>query len=261
VVSPTDTSIRLPREFKEKGCVVFHGSIQSSDMLAKVETPLTPGAIGNFENFRYSTLLSHWGYWFVNKQPIFAPMGTICHNFDYYQGVASRGSNPVGQIFIRPDSGRKSFSGQLLSFGDIKRYQLAKDCGDEAWVCVATAKKIVKEWRVLIVDKEVVTACRYRRNGMLEMVKEFPPSVREQAEFIAGCDWQPDIAYMLDIGLVIKPDSDSTGDELRIIEANPFSTSDLYCMDYEKVIDALNRVAVKQWSKIEYSPGQTVFGQ
>ena len=61
VISPIDTSIRIPREFRHKCCVLYHGSIQTLAKYHETENILTPGEFASFDNFIYSELLLHWG--------------------------------------------------------------------------------------------------------------------------------------------------------------------------------------------------------
>ena len=139
----------------------------------------------------------------------------------------------------------KSFSGQMVGPNDHAKWaSLVKDGNGDEWALIAQPQAIETEWRVLVANGEAITSCQYRRNGKFEMYKQIPEAVMGFANQVARQPWQPDPIYMLDIGLI--------DGGLKVIEANSFSCSDFYVMDYGKVIDAANKAAVAEWNKVNY---------
>jgi hypothetical protein len=149
-------------------------------------------------------------------------------------------------IFIRPNSGAKTFTGQI-----IKKEELDKDILafsnyaakpiDQILSVVYSPKCIESEYRFVIVDRKVVTGSQYIRNGKTYYSKKYSVESEELAFKIAQEEWQPDISYTLDI-------CKSNG-EYYLLEVNSFSCSGLYKCDVEKIVKEISRVALKEWKE------------
>ena len=76
------------------------------------------------------------------------------------------------KIFMRPDGDGKEFDGQVGTFGDLKGMleRTIKYDGPlelSSLILVGKPYNLHKEWRLYIVDGEIVTASRYRTNFKL----------------------------------------------------------------------------------------------
>jgi hypothetical protein len=69
---------------------------------------------------------------------------------------------------------------------------------------------------------------------------EYDPAAFELATEIAGGDYQPDPAWVLDICRT------ATGD-YRLLEIGGFSFADLYACDKNDVVAAVSAAALKTW--------------
>jgi len=75
-------------------------------------------------------------------------------------------------IFVRPNGDGKEFDGQVGTYQEIKgmlERTLKYDGPLDEWtnIVVGKAYNMHKEWRLYIVDGEIVTASRYRKNFKL----------------------------------------------------------------------------------------------
>lgn len=137
------------------------------------------------------------------------------------------------KVFVRPESPLKPFSGRVL-----RRYAIslaAVDFGyyfdDETLpVLIAPVQDISKEWRYVVVAGSVVASSGYNPLGR-KAVKNINASADIVANEIVRHLTPPDDAYVFDL-------CESNG-QIRLVELNPFSGSDLYFCSPDSIVKAL----------------------
>ncbi len=147
-----------------------------------------------------------------------------------------------GRLFIRPDDNLKSFAGSVVEKDRFDRwYQQSKRCYDllPSLLClVASPQDIVGEWRVVIVERKVLTASAYIAEGRRAGDGVVPDAVIALANQIAGeGPFDPLHMYVMDIG--------QTSDGFFLMEIGSVNCSSLYGCDLEKVVDAASGIAAK----------------
>lgn len=226
-------------QYNNNDCVVFHGSLNLARQIQR-EKGWIPGVICNFDNFKCSTYYSYWGKYLLNDDYIMLPMMEFYrrrHSIYNWYGCDNT-------VFIRPDSGSKTFGGMTLYKEDIDReFDLIKSYAgkqvEDILVVVSTPKVISKEWRIVIADKKVVASSQYKENGKLYIKEGCDAGAINLALLIAEEEWAPDIAYTLDIC--------KSNDDYYLIEANSFSCSGLYDCHLPSVVRSISNVALKEW--------------
>ncbi|KKL23321.1 hypothetical protein LCGC14_2426540 [marine sediment metagenome] len=149
-------------------------------------------------------------------------------------------------IFIRPDSGAKTFYGNIFPKDELD-FELKTMKGyaglplDEILVIIASPKIIEKEWRIVIVDRKPISASQYKVDDKLNEKEGCDVDVWSLASKIAKDVWQPDRAYTLDICL-------SDG-RYHLLEANSFSCSGLYDCPVKNIVTQVSRVALEEWKE------------
>lgn len=237
-------SINYKYLYTEDACVVFYGSINLARQLQR-NTPWVPGAIVNFNNYKCSTYYSYWGKHLLNKDYIMLPYAELSRRRqDIYKILGISGSE--FNLFIRPDDGCKSFGGHVVYEKDfkIKGGPVGNYAKPESLIIASSPKIIEHEWRVVICDRKAISACQYKLYDKLNINSDVPGKVYDKANEIASSEWQPDRIYVLDIGNV------DNRKELKLIEANSFCCSGLYCCDPQKIIKEASRVAIEEWKDI-----------
>ena len=216
--------------------VIFHGSLGNAARVAK-ELHWTPGSLCPVDAFCCSAWYEAAKPWLVHSA------WTICPAKDLVANASAVAAQIGGEsrIFVRPDSPLKPFSGRVV---DIATLTLAKlDHGfyfdDESLsVIAAPVKAIGREWRFVIVERNVVAGSAYDPAGR----KSLPVALDAEAAFFASSVAAkipaPAAAYVLDVC--------ECGGELRLLELNPFGGADLYACDPVAVVDALSALANKQ---------------
>lgn len=220
----------------EKDCVVLYGSIQ---FIRSINKPFLPGAYGFNENVNTRNYMSHIDKdLFFNHDAIYLPFGQITSSKDLLRILFGE------KIFIRPDSGYKSFTGfsttlEELDF-EIDSRRQTNAVFPEEFCLIAKHKPILGEYRLVICEKQVITGSQYRWDDKLDIRIDINNECWKFGEKVAKLNWQPDSCFILDVFL------SETGP--KIGELNSFSCSGLYNCDLEKVVLAVSKAAIKEWA-------------
>jgi hypothetical protein len=227
---------------KSDECVVVSGSIQFANRLKNQGLVYSPGLYG----FSNKTDCSHY----VPKIPIeyllnfpyaLTTWAELKRSKDYYKQLFFN-----TELFVRPNSGNKLFPGQGIYYSNwdetIEEIEKTSGITEESLILIAKHKAIKdKEYRFVIVDKKVVTGSMY--NWSKESSPEYPKEAEELAQKIADLDWQLDSAYTCDIAM-----GNNIGP--RLIELNSFSCAGLYSCDRVKIVEAINKVALRDYNEV-----------
>ena len=216
-------------------CVILYGPIR---FVRQKNKGFVPGAFGFKKETDVSFYMSQLSSkLFFNSDAIFLPFGLIEERKDLIQDMFG------DEIFIRPDSGFKSFTGLSLKTNSIQDElgslrQTNNPFSNELCV-VAKSKPILGEYRFVICEGEVVTGSQYRWDGKMDIRIDVHHECWEFAEKVAKANWQLDTCYVVDIFL--------GEDGPRIGEFNSFSSSGLYNCDMDRIVEAVTKAAVKEW--------------
>jgi hypothetical protein len=228
-------------QYEDNDCVIFYGTLNLGRQLQR-DKSWVPGVYCNFKNLCCKTYYSYWAKYLLNHEYIMIPMIEILRRREYvFNNFGKRGC-----IFIRPDSGAKPITGQVIEYDTLdKEFDLFKAYAgndlDQIVAVVSSPKNIELEWRFLVVNKKVVAGSQYKKNNRLEISSFFDVEAFELADKIAKEGWQPDRIYTLDI-------CKSNG-EYFLLEANSFSCSGLYLCDAKKIVEAVSEAAVTEWEE------------
>jgi hypothetical protein len=216
----------------EKEFVVFHGSLNVASIIAE-KLPWRPGSFCNTAAFLCSSWYEQARRWLVHDKWVFCSAIQFVNDPDPY--LAEIGAE--GSFFIRPDSSLKPFSGRVL-----QRDNLSLDALDYGFyyddedlpVVVTPVVCIGDEWRLIIARRKPIAASFYDARKRIEGKRDCPEEVWGFAKEIAREMPSPDPVYALDIC--------RRGDELKLLEINPFSGADLYACDREAIVTAVEIV-------------------
>lgn len=227
----------IPKLYESPDTIhVFHGSFEELRAVKKQINVATYG-LGN------SILRSHYksyipSEWFLNPDRM-TTWGMFCQNQNEYAKRYGRG------VFIRPDTGNKTFTGQVLHMDNFQyEKELLEQTSNilpETIIWVAPQKTIIREFRVWISDNKVIASSEYSWNEDTKPLENIPKVVIDFANEIAKYSWQVDRAYVVDIHL--KP----YGEITEIIEFNSFSCSGLYQCDSEKLFKQMSDDIIREW--------------
>jgi hypothetical protein len=147
-----------------------------------------------------------------------------------------------GQIFVRPDSPLKIFTGQTMSDSTYDKdleFMAFYDFPSESLVVVSSPKSIEFESRFVVVDGEVVAGSKNKVGEEIRLSETDEDSWR-LAEEIARTGFQPDRAWVMDICRTIDGC-------YHLLEIGAFSFANLYGCDKRSVVDAVSTAAAAIW--------------
>jgi len=154
-------------------------------------------------------------------------MMTFAEAMDYFRDLPK-------QVFIRPNSGWKSFTGFSCSRNDLRQELNAllqtEHVDPSEIVVLFKEQKIEQEYRYWIIDSQISTASSYSWNDEHKFhkpekeVDKFVKDVVVYLDNIGKTDFVIDVAILED-------------GSIKVVELNAISTSGWYdAMDYEKLI-------------------------
>jgi hypothetical protein len=150
----------------------------------------------------------------------------------------------TNKIFVRPNCGLKTFTGLPIHYDEFNHetnsLEKLTSVEKNTLILVSNCKTITNEYRFFIVNREVITGSQYKLNDELNVQKGYSQEAFAIAEKMAKNKWQPDLAYVCDVGIV--------NGEPKIIELNSFSCSGFYACDMNKIVEAVDLIAVKEYN-------------
>jgi len=219
--------------------VIFYGSLNlSRDILKK--SKWIPGVWCNLNALKCSNYYNYYGKYLLNKDYIMLPYGEMYRQKEFL--FKNLGIN--NSLFVRPDDGFKSFTGQVISYEnyeiDVKQLGFY-DVDASNIVIVSSPKNIKKEIRFICIDGQIVTGSINKLDGK---PFEIPFSNYESDALIFAQnvvkEWQPELCFTLDVALYEN--------EYKLLEINSFSCSGFYQCDIEKIVLAANKAAIKEYN-------------
>ena len=228
-------------------CSVLFGSHE----FVRALTPggrFQPGGLGVNQNTQATAYMSNLPLeWFLNRFSDFMTWGMFKWRLANLPGSLPW-NDVTGKLFIRPNSGFKTFAGTVLDLNkdlalDVKTIDELTGVSPETLIMVNHAAPLDGEFRFVIADRKVVAGSEYRWDGKLDVRRDWPQSCWDLAQKVAEHEWQVDIAYTCDVALL--------DGEPRIVELNGFSCAGLYACDLDLVVQGVSGAALREWSGLD----------
>ena len=145
-------------------------------------------------------------------------------------------------IFIRPDTGDKTFKGGLLDLQDSEGFFNEFECYKHDLAIISTPKNMIGEWRfVCSRHKEIIAVSSYRYQGLCTRVPSAPPGATELCKEILEVGYYPNSVFCVDI-------CQDTDGNFWLMELTSFSSAGLYATDKTKVVKRVSEIA---WEDFE----------
>lgn len=211
---------------------VIYGSIP---FVRKIKQPFFPGVYGGGENLNCNVYYANIpNEWLLNEQYLMVPFYKI------EQTMRLMGWN---KIFVRPNSGNKTFTGFVIDQDNAKPELSATlqttSVYPETICLLAPARRIDAEFRFVIGNGRVIDGSEYRWDNVLDIRQDWDSDCYDLACKMALHSWHPDIVYTCDVAL--------TNEGPKIVELNGFSSAGMYAMDKKLVVDSVSEIAYKQF--------------
>lgn len=207
----------------------------------------TPGMWLDFDVMRCRSYYAHLGPYLLNSPYAMMPLAEIPRQQEWIYNVFGKSELAERQVFIRPDDNAKSFCGEVVHAAQIKEwydYATTYEGGPETLAVVSSKRLIFREWRLVVVDGNVVTGSQYKKNGEVEIEKgwdEHAASFVEDALFMSR--YKPYPMFCVDVC--------STPQGYRIVEIGSINTCGLYDCDLDVIVDEAARYAQIDWDSLQ----------
>lgn len=180
------------------------------------------------DEYNCSNYYKYFGPRLLNDDHIFMPWGLLSINKELIHSIFKTDS-----LFIRPDSGRKIFTGTTLTkkwWGqelNIIQSLPGNSVTDNDIVVISTVKHIESEYRVLMYRNEILGYSHY--DGQTQRIlKTFINLWGQTNSFF------PDDLYTMDLAW--------TKDSVKLVELNSFYSSGLYDMDFKHIVERIEEI-------------------
>jgi|ERR1700691_1893400 len=224
----------------ENDCVVLYGPISHYRKVIKTGLKYLPGALGIGENIKYSIYTANIPREIMfNQDFVITTWVDFCRRKSFWYQIFS-----TDKIFIRPDSGYKTFTGQVIDKEDfdyeINSMNQITGIMPEHLIIIASFQEIILETRFVIADNKVVSYTTYFWNSDEITSIIVPDECKKLALIVAEQEWQADIAYTCDI--VIGKNGP------KVLELNSFSCAGLYSCDLIETFRQVSEISLKEFN-------------
>ena len=223
-------SDQLP-DFDKSKLSIFYGSTTMGQLVYR-DSSINKGFFFDHQSFSIENYISRWGSFMLNH-------GAQVTSFNELM------SSPYELdklLFIRPDDDSKSFSGEVKKFGEIKTWYERLKMFDntnlslESKIIVSEPYQLRYEWRLWIVNKEVVTASKYREDFKLKKERGCPAEVIQFAE--QRChEYTPHDVFVMDIC--------ETGNDYYIVECGCLNSAGFYHADIGGIVNSVTEYSTR----------------
>ncbi len=235
-----------PSGFNEKDCVIVQGSIQmTKNIRDRLPKNCFPIAYSSWNNYLCSTYYPKFSKLLFNDFNEFTTLKNLKENkFYFYQKFGKE-----ALIFIRPDSGEKTFQAQLLDLQDFDRFWengIQSSVNDDDLIVVSTPKKINGEFRFVCSkynNGEIIAASTYQYQGQRTLIPSVPKEATLKCNEILKMNWYPDSIFCIDI----FQDIDGV---CWIGELTSFSSAGLYAANKKDIVKRVNEIVEREYNLI-----------
>ena len=185
----------------------------------------TPGCWCTFPNFSCDVYYTYFGKFLLNNLYTLLPASEANRQSDFL--FEQFGVN--GEVFARPSAGRKLFIGKMFEFTDFKE-TISKIDDPRSLVLISRPQRIGREWRLYVAHNSIVTSSQYAVNGKRDLKFDCPAEVLNFGkDILKNSSWRPDPIFSMDL-------CECDG-QIRLLELNGFSCSNLYACDLDAIIE------------------------
>lgn len=237
VESKSVFSKEIPTIFGKDKNRFFFGSVEFLDL---VDTYIEAAHLGlktnneiggfsyNFDNFLCCNYYPHYYKYLFNKDHCYVTAGTIVdQQFDL---VKQFGKDT--KIFIRPNSGKKLFTGGVFDILDLEKEFEELNLEPETLLIVSSPKEMEWEGRFYCKDDKIITYSTYQLQGNMTKILSVPEGATKMAQEII--DFFPFSERFFTFDLC-SPDLKN----FYLLEFNGFFSAGLYSCDKKKIIETL----------------------
>jgi len=220
-------SDELPLIDKSDSLKVFYGST-TLIMNAYLDEHFKEGIFYDKEVFSMKNYFDKWGQHMLNYD------SSILTFYDILNGNFENTN-----WFVRPIYDDKSFSGKVMTYEEIVEFESSlkesnnQYLNEDTLVAISKPKTIEKEWRHFIVDKNVISSCRYAAFGELSKSNVDVPDSLISFVHDRCQEYAPNDIFVMDTAIY--------NGNFKIVECNCFNDTGFYTHGIQLIIREINR--------------------
>lgn len=176
-----------------------------------------PGVFFN-DNFKYGKYIQMLGEKMLNYDHVQTTLHDIKDNIVPYTDRFAE----EGHVFIRPNEDLKEFVGEVVKVEELTDWIDRKRTllSPAVQAIIARPYTLNKEWRVFLVDDQIVSASRYKKGNKLDQSRGDIPQELLQFVYDTMTQWVPHPVSVMDVC--------ETGGGYYVVEFNCFNSSGFY---------------------------------
>ena len=225
-------------------CVIVHGSFQLIQRV-KEKAAWIPGVYFNLPRFKCTYYYPRFGKHLLNEDYAMLPFGELLRRKEFLADTFGY----LDCVFVRPDSGFKTFSGKVAQLNDwekeVERFGFY-DVQPEELVLVSRPQfGLQKEWRLVVADSKVISASQYKANEKYDVTPDVPQDVTDFGQRVLDdVSYHPDHVWTMDI-------CETSEGDLRVLEVGSFSGASLYVAPKEPIVREVSLIALEEWDSYQ----------
>ena len=214
--------------------LVFFGSLNMIRKLQDMNLPYRPIAWCDWNALACRTYYEHYRQFLIQTDYgfyTFRELGELTDNLYRWYGFKNK-------IFVRPDSGDKIFTGEVVGqpqFDYWYRMAQAYDPKPDSWCIVSKPTQIKEEYRFVLADGKVIAGSRYKIAGMFQYDGKYSDQLVKYAEEVAAV-WQPHEIFVMDLAVLHD-------DDVKLIEIGQINGAGLYKCEIRPIVAAMAEIA------------------
>jgi hypothetical protein len=211
----------LPAMPEVDGPIVFHG--RTTLILRASEHPRwRHGVFYDADRFQHSAYAAGYGDDLLNADA----------RVTRWDEFVLEARDPDELLFLKPNDDLKLYTGGVMSFAECLRLyerlrSAARPMEPSAEVVIGRRRELDAEWRLFLVNGQVVSGSMYRPSGDAHV----PQDVVDFAERAAG-RWMPASVFVMDVA--------RTEGTWKIVECNCFNGSRFYAADVLQIVRSVS---------------------
>ena len=228
--------------YEKEDCYIYYGTLNYAAEVRR-KAKWIPGPYYHPTNYDCVHYYPKLGKYLLNSQYIMVPWGDIKRQKDFLYDTLAEDDT----IFLRPNSGLKSFTGKLIYkelFDNDLNILAYKDPDPHDLVIAAPPRMVMNEWRFVVVDKKVITGSQYRFMQQCILKENDDKKALNLAEEIAQQDYQPARVWIIDI-------CQTKAGNYYLLEVGCFSCAGLYRCNLNKIVSAVSDAALQEWMEYQ----------
>ena len=214
-----------PLEIKSEGKIVLFGSVNMRT--AAMRGPEARGLFFDPDSFSYLALKEGYGSLLLNADSEIMSVGDFLHE---------SGSRTNYELFIRPADDSKTLLGSVKTRSEwvselTRDLELSNGPVLDTRIQISAPKRILREWRTIIVNGTPVAGCQSRVNLKKEWVRDLPKPVVAFSVLASGM-YSPSPVFVLDV-------CELPGNRYRVVETNCFNCAGMYVCNVPDIVRAV----------------------